>query len=121
MSTIQNTTTQSNIQSNIQTQTKTKAKIETNTRSSVQDSVTKKTDELPQQAEVRFLLFDNFSKYEISKIIAYVKSLVPKNEHRHLVFAKKTEHSQEMVLKDLINDVKEDHFYLLNNPPKKQS
>ena len=57
-----------------------------------------------------------FSFDEINRIMRSVKAEFERP--RDLVFAKTTDTSLTMVLKDLIIDMCEDHEYLKNNPPK---
>ncbi len=56
---------------------------------------------------------------EINKVMKAVKSLFV--ERRNLVFATSTERSLQMKLGELIEDMCEDHEYLLKNPPKKHA
>jgi len=56
---------------------------------------------------------------QLLDLLAHAKSLPQMQEvsTRELVFAKTTPNSVNMVLKDLIVDMSQDHEYLMNNPP----
>ncbi|GEM_PF-1226597 len=71
----------------------------------------------PPQLDNRVIILNGFSNDEIARIMAAVKPLFEKP--RDLIFAKTTQHSVEMKLKDLIVDISEDHEYLKKNPPTK--
>ncbi len=74
--------------------------------------------ETPKKSQLKFILLHNFSNKEISLILSKVKSLYPNPEHKKsLIFAKTTEKSLKMNVKELINDASEDHLFLLENPP----
>lgn len=62
---------------------------------------------------------NGFTYDEITQIMRAVKGMF--ENPKDLIFAKTTENSIEMKLKDLIIDMSEDHEYLKNNPPGKQA
>lgn len=65
----------------------------------------------------KLVLLNGFSNDEIGRIMFAVKSLY--NPPEDLIFAKTTQNSIQMVLKDLIVDISSDHEYLKKNPPKR--
>lgn len=67
--------------------------------------------------ENKVIIMNGFSHEEITKIMRSVKGLF--DTPRDLIFAKTTDNSLEMKLKDLIVDMSEDHEYLKNNPPSR--
>ncbi len=75
--------------------------------------------EQPPQLRNKVIVLNGFSNDEIARIMAAVKPLF--EQPRDLIFAKTTEHSLEMKLKDLIVDISEDHEYLKRNPPNLKS
>ncbi len=72
----------------------------------------------PKELDNKVIIMNGFTYEEIDKIMRAVKPLF--DNPRDLIFAKTTENSVEMVLKDLIVDMSGDHEYLKNNPPHKQ-
>lgn len=73
---------------------------------------------VPDMSEVKSVFLHNFSNKEISLILKAVNTLYPdKRERKKLVFAKTTETSLQMKVKEWIEDTAEDHLYLLENPP----
>lgn len=73
-------------------------------------------DELPQELENKVIIMNGFTQQEIVSIMRAVRRLF--EEPGDLIFAKTTPKSVNMVLKDLIVDMSEDHEYLKNNPPE---
>jgi hypothetical protein len=63
----------------------------------------------------KVIIMHGFSYEEIDLIMRAVKKQLeyPKD----LIFAKTTKNSLKMKVKDLIEDLSEDHEYLQNNPP----
>lgn len=75
---------------------------------------------LPQKKDLKFIILENFSRRELSLIMKAVKQALPEqSKSKALIFAKATEHSRKMTLKELVDDISEDHLYLLENPPPK--
>ena len=74
-------------------------------------------DNQPPELQNKVIILNGFANEEIARIMGAVKPLFDKP--RDLIFAKTTEHSVEMKLKDLIVDISQDHEYLKNNPPTK--
>jgi hypothetical protein len=72
--------------------------------------------ERPKELDNKVIIMNGFTYEEIDKIMRAVKPLF--DNPRDLIFAKTTENSVEMVLKDLIVDMSEDHEYLKKNPPE---
>jgi hypothetical protein len=72
--------------------------------------------EKPKELENKVIIMNGFTYEEINKIINSVKKLF--DNPKDLIFAKTTETSVEMKLKDLIVDMSEDHEYLKQNPPE---
>jgi hypothetical protein len=73
-------------------------------------------DELPKELENKVIIMNGFSQEEIVAIMRAVRRLF--ENPGDLIFAKTTPKSVNMVLKDLIVDMSEDHEYLKNNPPE---
>ena len=73
------------------------------------------SDQSHPSLENKVIIMNGFSYDEITQIMRTVKGLF--ESPRDLIFAKTTENSLEMKLKDLIIDMSEDHEYLKNNPP----
>jgi hypothetical protein len=73
-------------------------------------------DELPKELENKVIIMNGFSQEEIVAIMRAVRRLF--DNPGDLIFAKTTPKSVNMVLKDLIVDMSEDHEYLQNNPPE---
>ncbi len=71
--------------------------------------------ERPKELDNKVIILNGFSYEEINSIMRAIKPLF--ENPRDLIFAKTTEKSVEMVLKDLIVDMSQDHEYLKNNPP----
>ncbi|TVR62058.1 MAG: DUF3783 domain-containing protein [Spirochaetaceae bacterium] len=72
-------------------------------------------NERPKELDNKVIILNGFSYEEINSIMRAVKPLF--ENPRDLIFAKTTEKSVEMVLKDLIVDMSQDHEYLKKNPP----
>ena len=64
----------------------------------------------------KIVILNGFSDDEIVNIMRAVKKLFA--QPRELIFAKTTKNSIEMKLKDLMEDMSEDHAYLAANPPQ---
>ena len=64
----------------------------------------------------KVLILNGFSNEEIAAIMKAVKGLYPPKSD--LIFAKTTPNSLNMVLKELIVDMSQDHEYLKKNPPQ---
>ncbi len=79
--------------------------------------------ETPDQShpylENKVIIMNGFTYDEITRIMRSVKGMF--ENPKDLIFAKTTENSLEMKLKDLIIDMSEDHEYLKNNPPNTQA
>ncbi len=72
-----------------------------------------------QKKDLKFIVFDNLSRKEISLVMSAVKQALPnERKNRTLVFATSTERSKKMTLEELTEDIGEDHLYLLENPPE---
>jgi len=74
--------------------------------------------EKPKELENKVIIMNGFTYEELNKIINAVKKLF--DNPKDLIFAKTTETSVEMKLKDLIVDMSEDHEYLKQNPPERR-
>ncbi|MFP4067209.1 MAG: DUF3783 domain-containing protein [Spirochaetaceae bacterium] len=74
------------------------------------------SEELPKELDNKVIIMNGFSQEEIVSIMRAVRRLF--DNPRDLIFAKTTPKSVNMVLKDLIVDMSEDHEYLKNNPPE---
>ena len=61
------------------------------------------------------LILDGFSREEALAVLRAVKSSVP--NPREIIFAMTTDQSKNLVLKDLLADLREEHEYFLKNPP----
>jgi hypothetical protein len=72
--------------------------------------------ERPKELDNKVIIMNGFTYEEINKIMNAVKKLF--DTPKDLIFAKTTEQSVEMKLKDLIVDMSEDHEYLKKNPPQ---
>ncbi|MFP4566226.1 MAG: DUF3783 domain-containing protein [Spirochaetaceae bacterium] len=72
--------------------------------------------ELPAELENKVIIMNGFTQQEIVSIMRAVRRLF--ENPGDLIFAKTTPKSVNMVLKDLIVDMSEDHEYLKNNPPE---
>ena len=72
--------------------------------------------ELPAELENKVIIMNGFTQQEIVAIMRAVRRLF--ENPGDLIFAKTTPKSVNMVLKDLIVDMSEDHEYLKNNPPE---
>ena len=64
----------------------------------------------------KVIIMNGFTNEEITQIMRAVRGTF--QPPADLVFAKTTPNSLNMVLKDLIIDMSEDHEYLKKNPPK---
>ena len=74
-----------------------------------------KKQELPKELENKVIIMNGFTQQEIVSVMRAVRRLF--ENPGDLIFAKTTPKSVNMVLKDLIVDMSEDHEYLKNNPP----
>jgi uncharacterized membrane protein YgcG len=72
--------------------------------------------ELPKELENKVIIMNGFTQQEIVAVMRAVRRLF--ENPGDLIFAKTTPKSVNMVLKDLIVDMSEDHEYLKNNPPE---
>ncbi|NBF40180.1 MAG: DUF3783 domain-containing protein [Spirochaetes bacterium] len=72
--------------------------------------------EIPAELENKVIIMNGFTQQEIVAIMRAVRRLF--ENPGDLIFAKTTPKSVNMVLKDLIVDMSEDHEYLKNNPPE---
>lgn len=66
--------------------------------------------------ENKVIIMNGFSNEEINAVMKAVRSAFP--PRTDLIFAKTTPSSLNMVLKELIVDMSEDHDYLKKNPPQ---
>ena len=73
-------------------------------------------EEYPKELDNKVIIMNGFSQEELVSIMRAVRRLF--DNPRDLIFAKTTPKSVNMVLKDLIVDMSEDHEYLKNNPPE---
>jgi hypothetical protein len=72
----------------------------------------------PEDLTQRVIIMNGFSAEEMDTILKVVKKSV---EHpQDVIFAMTTKTSVEMKLRDLIEDMTEDHEYLKKNPPSKE-
>ncbi|TVR02042.1 MAG: DUF3783 domain-containing protein [Spirochaetaceae bacterium] len=69
----------------------------------------------PDPLDHKVIIMHGFTFEEINRVMKVVKQQF--DAPRDLVFAKTTDTSLTMVLKDLIEDMCEDHEYLKRNPP----
>jgi hypothetical protein len=72
-------------------------------------------EERPKELDNKVIIMNGFTDQEIHQIINSVKKLF--DNPKDLIFAKTTDTSVNMKLKDLIVDMSEDHEYLKQNPP----
>ena len=73
---------------------------------------------LPTQEELKSIFLHNFNKQEISLIVSAInKVLHARVDRKKLVFAKTTEESLKMNVREWIEDTAGDHLYLLEHPP----
>jgi len=72
--------------------------------------------ELPAELDNKVIIMNGFTQQEIVSVMRAVRRLF--ENPGDLIFAKTTPKSVNMVLKDLIVDMSEDHEYLKNNPPE---
>jgi hypothetical protein len=63
----------------------------------------------------RVILMNGFTQPEILQIMRTVKSMY--EDPQNLIFATTTKNNLNFTLRDLIQDLSEDHEYLRNNPP----
>ncbi len=75
-----------------------------------------KKQELPAELGNKVIIMNGFTQQEIVSVMRAVRRLF--ENPGDLIFAKTTPKSVNMVLKDLIVDMSEDHEYLKNNPPE---
>ena len=73
-------------------------------------------EDYPKELDNKVIIMNGFSQEELVSIMRAVRRLF--DNPRDLIFAKTTPKSVNMVLKDLIVDMSEDHEYLKNNPPE---
>ena len=66
----------------------------------------------------KVILLNGFDYQEISAIMKAVKALFP--NPKDLIFAKSTATNLDMSFGDIIEDISEDHAYLLKNPPMRK-
>lgn len=64
----------------------------------------------------RVILMNGFTQPEILQIMRTVKSMY--EDPQNLIFATTTKNNLNFTLRDLIQDLSEDHEYLRKNPPK---
>ncbi len=64
----------------------------------------------------RVIIMHGMDNAEIDLVMRAVKKTLDKS--RDTIFAKTTENSLKMRVKDLIEDLSEDHQYLKENPPE---
>ena len=74
------------------------------------------SEDRPKELDNKVIIMNGFSNEEIGKVMKAVRSVFDKSAD--LIFAKTTPNSINMVLKDLIVDMSEDHEYLKKNPPE---
>ena len=72
----------------------------------------------PEDLPQRVLIMNGFSHQEMDTILKVVKKSV--SDPQDVIFAMTTKTSVEMKLRDLIEDMTEDHEYLKKNPPTKE-
>ena len=72
----------------------------------------------PEDLTQRVIIMNGFSAEEMDTILKVVKKSV--SEPQDVIFAMTTKTSVEMKLRDLIEDMTEDHEYLKKNPPTKE-
>lgn len=75
-------------------------------------------EDRPKELDNKVIIMNGFTDREIHQIINAVKKLF--DNPKDLIFAKTTDTSVNMKLKDLIVDMSEDHEYLKQNPPNLQ-
>ncbi len=68
------------------------------------------------EKKYKVVILHNFDYQEITAIMNAVRK-VQEGERNELIFAKSTEKSLKMKLGELIEDMTEDHEYLMQNPP----
>jgi len=66
------------------------------------------------EGNYKTLILDGFSKEEALAVLRAVKSV--SSNAKELIFAMTTDSSREMVLKDLLLDLREEHDFFLKNP-----
>lgn len=72
----------------------------------------------PEDLTQRVIIMNGFSAAEMDTILKAVKKSV--SDPKDVIFAMTTKTSVEMKLRDLIEDMTEDHEYLKKNPPSKE-
>ena len=72
----------------------------------------------PEDLTQRVIIMNGFSAEEMDTILKVVKKSV--SDPQDVIFAMTTKTSVEMKLRDLIEDMTEDHEYLKKNPPSKE-
>jgi hypothetical protein len=72
----------------------------------------------PDDLTQRVIIMNGFSAEEMDTILKVVKKSV--SDPQDIIFAMTTKTSVEMKLRDLIEDMTEDHEYLKKNPPSKE-
>ena len=71
---------------------------------------------MEQKSEGRVVFLHGFTQDEIRKILSAVKLAF--DTPQDIAFCMSTPNNLNWKVKDLINDVREDHEYLKKNPPK---
>lgn len=69
----------------------------------------------PEDLPQRVIIMNGFSAEEMDTILKAVKTSVA--DPKDVIFAMTTKTSVEMKVRDLIEDMTEDHEYLKKNPP----
>jgi len=72
----------------------------------------------PEDLPQRVIIMNGFSAEEMDTILRVVKKSV--SDPKDVIFAMTTKTSVEMKVRDLIEDMTEDHEYLKKNPPSKE-
>ncbi|MFW6249705.1 MAG: DUF3783 domain-containing protein [Alkalispirochaetaceae bacterium] len=72
----------------------------------------------PEDLTQRVIIMNGFSAEEMDTILKVVKKSV--SDPQDVIFAMTTKTSVEMKLRDLIEDMTEDHEYLKKNPPSRE-
>lgn len=72
----------------------------------------------PEDLPQRVIIMNGFSAEEMDTILKVVKKSV--SNPKDVIFAMTTKTSVEMKVRDLIEDMTEDHEYLKKNPPTRE-
>lgn len=72
----------------------------------------------PEDLPQRVIIMNGFSTEEIDTILKTLKQAL--SDPQDIMFAMTTKTSVEMKLRDLIEDMSEDHEYLKQNPPTRE-